>query len=151
MSKVVIADSPCLIALSRIGRLGILQALFGNVLIPPAVHDEVVIKGEGQPGAKDVAACSWIKIQNVKNQLAVRALRSALGPGESEAIILAAEMNADFLILDDKKARIQAQELLLPVIGTVAVIQKAVDKHLASDLPSILKELASAGFRYKVG
>jgi uncharacterized protein len=150
MSKVVVADSSCLIALSKIGKLNILHILFGEITIPQAVYDEVIIKGEGYPYAINAAECLWMKTQQVENQLAVQTLRTMLGRGESETIILATQIDADYLILDDKKARIHAQALSLPVIGTVAVVQKAVEKNIISDFPSILKELATAGFRYKI-
>ena len=150
MSKVVIADSSCLIALSKIGRLNILQELFGEIIIPPSVYDEVFEKGAGQAGVKELADCHWIKVQTVENHLAVRALRAFLGPGESEAIILAVEKKADFIILDDKKARLQAQDLSLPVIGTVAVIKKAVEKKIIPDFSKILKELSDAGFWFRL-
>ena len=42
MSKTVVADSTCLIGLSRTGRLNLLRELFQNILIPPAVYDQVV-------------------------------------------------------------------------------------------------------------
>jgi predicted nucleic acid-binding protein len=149
MSNVVIADSSCLIALSKIGKLFILNKLFGDVIIPNAVYHEVVVEGLQQTGAKEVSESSWIKIRTVQNELAVRTLRSILGPGESEAIILAVETSADFIVLDDKKARNQATELSLPVIGTIAVLKKAVEKGIITDFSSILDELASVGFRYK--
>jgi len=52
MSKVVIADSSCLIGLSKIGKLQILHDLFGTVLIPEKVYQEVVVSGRGRPGRK---------------------------------------------------------------------------------------------------
>jgi predicted nucleic acid-binding protein len=54
MSKIVIADSSCLIALSKIGELGLLERLFSHIFIPQAVYQEVVIRGEGRPGSKEV-------------------------------------------------------------------------------------------------
>lgn len=105
MSKIVIADSSCLIALSKIGKLRILQSLFGNILIPQKVYYEVVILGKGRSGADDVKNAKWIETREVGNELAVKALRLNLGAGESEAIALTMEQNADFIILDDWKAR----------------------------------------------
>ena len=55
MSKVVISDSACLIALSKIDRLNILQALFSQIIIPEAVYQEVVVDGKDRPGSAAVS------------------------------------------------------------------------------------------------
>ncbi len=79
--------------------------------------------------------------------MAVRALRINLGFGELEAIILAYEFNADFIILDDRKARREAEELGLPVIGTAAVSQKAKEKGIIVNFQSVIDELRNVGLR----
>ncbi len=68
--------------------------------------------------------------------------------GESEAIVLASEQSADFIILDDWQARQIALGLLLPVIGTAAVLAKAEEKGLISDLASVIEELRKSGFYF---
>ena len=148
MYKVVVADSSCLIALSKIGQLQILEQLFGHILIPSAVFHEVVTRGAGRPGAGEVANAEWIETCEVQDQLAVNALKLALGAGEAEAIILASERRADFLILDDWQARQMALGLSLSVIGTVAVLTKAVDKGILQDLSGMLQRLRQAGFHF---
>ncbi len=148
MSKIIVADSSCLIALSKIGELNILKQLFSHIFIPKAVYTEVAIRGEGRPGSKEVISAHWIKTQQVKDELAVNALRLQLGAGESEAIVLAAETNADFIILDDWHARQAALELKLPIIGTVAVLTKAAEKGYLRDLETTLKSLKLAGFHF---
>ncbi len=148
MSKVVIADSSCLIGLSKISQLDLLRQLFGQVLIPKAVYHEVVVRGVNRPGASEVAAAGWIEVCEIKDQLALRTLKLTLGVGESEAIILASEKSADFLILDDWKARQIALGLDLPVVGTFAILSKAAEKGLLADLPMVLESLRLAGFRF---
>ena len=148
MSKIVIADSSCLIALSKIGELGLLERLFSHIFIPQAVYQEVVIRGEGRPGSKEVLSANWIKVHNISDRLAVDALRLQLGIGESEAIVLAVEVKADFIILDDWRARQAAIELKLPVVGTVAILTKATEKGYLSDLAKTLESLKLAGFHF---
>ena len=148
MSKFVVADSSCLISLSRIGKLEVLHELFGKIIIPGAVYYEVVVRGEGRIGAEDVKKAEWIKKHKVQNALAVRAFKVNLGAGESEAIALASESKADFLILDDFKARQTAEELSLEVIGTVAVLQKAEEKRIIDNLQSVLQDLRNVGFYF---
>ncbi|EDN66094.1 conserved hypothetical protein [Beggiatoa sp. PS] len=148
MSKIVIADSSCLIGLSKIEQLDILPQIFGKIIIPEAVYHEVVVRGKGRAGAKEVKNANWIESQKVQNELAVKTLRIHLGFGESEVITLGNECQADFLILDDWKARQTAKELDLPVIGTVAVLQKAVEKGIIDNLQTILENLRHVGFRF---
>jgi len=148
VSKFVVADSSCLISLSRIGKLEVLHELFGEIIIPGAVYYEVVVRGEGRIGAEDVKKAEWIKKHKVQNALAVRAFKVNLGAGESEAIALASESKADFLILDDFKARQTAEELSLEVIGTVAVLQKAEEKRIIDNLQSVLQDLRNVGFYF---
>ena len=105
--------------------------LFGKIIIPYAVYHEVVEHGAGRKGATEVKEATWIEVHHVQNKVAVSALKMLmLGAGEAEAITLAAEGEPEFLILDDGKARQIALEMSLPVIGTVAVLAKAVEKGL---------------------
>ena len=150
MSKFVVADSSCLISLSRIGKLKVLHELFAEIIIPEAVYYEVVVRGKGRIGAEEVKKARWIKKQKVQNALAVVAFKVNLGAGESEAIALASESKADFLILDDFKARQTAEELSLEVIGTVAVLQKAGEKGIIDNVQSVLQDLRDAGFYFFV-
>jgi predicted nucleic acid-binding protein len=148
MSNIVIADSSCLIALGKIRRLEILAKVFGRILIPTAVFVEVVERGKGRAGSQEVRQANWIDCVTVQNILAVTTLPlNHLGAGESEAIVLAMEKFADFIILDDWKARQVALALSLPVIGTVAVLKKAEEKRVISDWLAILEELKAVGFR----
>jgi predicted nucleic acid-binding protein len=149
MSKIVIADSSCLIGMSKIGKLDVLRELFGEILVPEAVYHEVVIKGAGKPGADAVKAAEWIIRLAVRDELAVKTLRvNQLGQGECEAMVLALEQQADFLILDDGNARKAALALELPVIGTVAILHKAEQKGLLADFSGTLEQLKRAGFRF---
>ena len=150
MSKIVIADSSCLIGLSKIGQLNILKALFGQVIIPAAVYQEVVIQGTGKAGSEEIQKAEWIICQTVQDTLAVKTLRTQqLGKGECEAMVLALESQAEFVILDDGKARKIALSLELPIIGTVALLHKAAQKgFLNDDLNNILEQLKRVGFRY---
>ena len=99
MSKIIIADSSCLIALGKIRQLEILPRVFGRILIPTAVFEEVVERGKGRAGSQEVRQANWIECVTVQNVLAVTTLQlNHLGPGESEAIVLAMERSADFIV-----------------------------------------------------
>ena len=61
-NSVIIADSGPLIALSIIDKLDLLQELYEQVLIPPAVWDKVTIQGKGMPGANTVSKAKFLKV-----------------------------------------------------------------------------------------
>ncbi len=148
MSEIVIADSSCLIALARSRQLDVLRVLFSQIIIPAAVYDEVVIQGAGRPGSDEVAQAEWIITRQVQDHLAVQALRLTLGRGESEAMVLAAETAARFLILDNWRARQSAIGMGLPVVGTLSILQRATEKGLIADLEACLEQLRQAGFHF---
>ena len=60
----IISDSSTLIHLASIGRLALLKAFYGQVVVPPAVWREVVEQGKGRAGAGEVEQArqaGWIK------------------------------------------------------------------------------------------
>ena len=123
---IVVSDTTPLIGLASIGRLKLLQALFGDVYIPQAVFDETVTHGREESKAKkEVSKADWIHIVEVKDRLAVSVLLDEMDLGEVETIILASEMNADWVLMDEKKGRRKLAQLNIPKIGTLGTLLKA--------------------------
>lgn len=146
-NKPVISNSGPLIALASIGRLDLLQALFQRIVIPQAVYDEMVIGGQGKPGSAEVDAAAWIEVMQVRDHLAVRLLRETLDAGESEAIVLAQEMNAEYVLLDDALARRKTRLIGLPMTGTLGLVLIAKESGLVPAVKPILDELGRTDFR----
>lgn len=146
---IVVSNSSCLIGLSRIGRLKLLKALFGKVFIPEEVFNDVVLKGRGRKGAKEVeeARGKWIEIKGVKDRLAVKVLLTELDPGEAETIILAREIDADLVIIDEEKGSNVATVTGLKVIGTVGILILAHKAGKLPDFKSALDRLRKNRFR----
>ena len=144
---IVISNSTPLINLSVISRLDLLRTLFGNIIIPESVYQEVVVEGWGRPGSAEVSNANWILRQPITNQQAVQQLMNGthLKRGESEVIILATERQPDYLILDDLAARRYALSNQLPVIGTVGIILAAKAQHLITSVKQPLDALIAAG------
>lgn len=118
----VVADSSVLISLSAINQLDLLRKRFSEVTIPQAVQEEVVIEGTGQPGSQEVQSSNWIRVQEVQDRVFVQLLEAELDQGESEAIALARELNADLVLLDEKDARSKARQIGLRILGTIAIL-----------------------------
>lgn len=142
----IVSNSTVLIVLSRTKHLWLLEKLFGSLIIPTAVHNDVVVKGSGKPGAKNVAEAGWIHVEHVRNASFVEELSSVLHRGEAEAIALAKEIGADLIILDDNLARSAAKNTGLKVAGTLGVLLHARTKGLINELKPLLDNLRSAGF-----
>jgi len=142
----VVCNSTVLIALSRIEHLWLPEKLFGRLIIPTAVYIDVVERGSGKPGARDVAEAGWIHVEQVRDTSFVEELSSVLHQGEAEAIALAKEIGADLIILDDNSARSAARAGGLSVVGTLGLLSQAKVKGLVTELKPLLYNLKSAGF-----
>lgn len=125
---IVISDSSTLINLAGIGRLYLLHEMFGQVIIPHSVWDEVVLIGDTLPGALEVRKArdsGWISIQKPVNTAVVNLLDLDLHRGESEVIALAIEKNADLILLDETDARQVAATFGLKKTGVIGILIKA--------------------------
>ncbi|ODS42443.1 MAG: hypothetical protein MSIBF_03740 [Candidatus Altiarchaeales archaeon IMC4] len=141
----VACNSSPLIAMSKIGLLDILKSYFKEVYISEAVYNEVVIDGGDLFGATEVRKACWIKTRKVRNKAAVNALCMSIHKGEAETIILADELNADLVVMDDLYGKHAAQEMGLKAIGTLGILVKAASDDKIN-LPDTLGRLRSSGF-----
>src|ERR1700761_2278777 len=123
---IVIADSGPLRYLILIEQIDLLQRLYGNVVIPPGVVDELTRSTTPQPVRILMSALpEWIFIRSPKELLP--AFSAILGVGEREAIALAQELTADVLLVDDEAARREAAGRHIPVQGTLGILDLAAE------------------------
>lgn len=144
----VVSNSTPLIALARIKQVNLLHAIFGRIIIPQGVYNEVVLQGTELPGVKEIREATWIETLQVQNALAVSLLRTDLDRGEAEAIVLAKEVKADYLLVDEKKARRIARNSGLRIMGILGVVALGVKKGLLPAIDPILDSLEQNGFRF---
>jgi len=138
----VVSNTGPIIALAHIGQLDLLRQLFGGVRIPSAVRAE--IKDELSLAA--LADASWIVIHDLQDSFAAQLLNEELDLGESETIILAGELNADLLLMDERAATRKARIIGLQSIGTLGVLLLAKQRGLISRIKPLLDALKEAGF-----
>ena len=144
----VVSNSSPLINLARIGKLTLLRELFGVLIVPDAVWQEVVVEGAGQPGADEVRSAAWIQRQAVMNTQLVQALQQDLDAGEAEAIALSLELGADLLLMDENLGRQTARHLGLRYVGLIGALVMAKRRGLISAVKPHLDLLRDiAGFR----
>jgi predicted nucleic acid-binding protein len=138
---IVVSDATPLIALAKIGQLNLLQQFFGRILIPQRVYDEVVTDAGGRPGVAEIRQAEWIGIRSPEDKSRVSYLRADLDAGEAEALVLAVEVNADWILLDEAKARLAAEFLGLQFIGTLGVLLLAKRMGKLTAVRPLLEEL----------
>ncbi len=98
-------------------------------------------------GAKrEVSTSPWIKVSKVQDRLAVDVLLDELDLGEAETIVLARELNAELVLMDEKKGRRKLAQLGIPKIGTVGILLKAKQVGLLSAIKPDLERLRQDGF-----
>jgi hypothetical protein len=147
--KPVIANASPLIALAKIDRFSLLKQLFEEIWIPDAVWEEVVVQGMGKPAADLTLAAKqelWLQRHSTVDKLAVEVLQATLGAGEAEAIVLAQEVSAKWILLDDDLARAQAERLGLRVKGSVGILLAGYRAHHIDDLRADMNMLRTQGF-----
>ena len=134
MPKIVILNSTPIIALSSIDRLDLLEKLYGTVIIPTAVKDEIGAKSGSKAQAQLATFDTWIQTKSIENVTQKQTFKTQLHDGEVEVMILGQELNADLLIIDDYMAREYAKYLGFKVIGTVGVILAAKSRALITEV-----------------
>ena len=145
----IVADAGPLIALARAGRLDLLRRLYGQVVIPPAVHGELAI-GSRRPGAAALGgalAANWMAVRRAANEHVVAELGQLLDPGEAEAIALTEELDARFLLIDEVAGRKIARRRGVPVVGVAGVLLSAKANGTVVAVKPIIEEISNAGYR----
>ena len=144
---IIVSDTTPISELAKVDHLDLLPKLFGKVVIPQGVFDELQV-GE-HPAAKLVQNLSWLEVVTVDNQQLVRELQQSfkLDLGESEAIALAEELSASQLLIDERAARKVAMARKLPLIGTVGILLLAKRRGLLDSVKDVLDEMQEQGMR----
>ncbi len=132
----VVSNAGPLMALAKLGLVQLLHQLYGPVMIPTAVYDEVVTRGLelGLPDAYVIQLAIArrelviVQMDNADMSQAVQAL--SIGIGEKQAIQLGMTEAADLVLLDDLLPRKEAQRLELKIKGTLGVIVHAFHQRL---------------------
>lgn len=144
---IIVSNTTPLIAFSSLQKFDLLRQLFGKVYIAEAVYSEATIAKKDKDNlGYELAQADWICVVKVKDRLAVDVLLDELDLGEAETIVLAKELNADWVLMDEKKGRRKLTQLGLQKIGTLGLLLKAKEIGLLSEIKSAIDRLNSVGF-----
>ncbi|WP_367392066.1 DUF3368 domain-containing protein [Lewinella sp. LCG006] len=129
----------------KIKLLLIMKGLYREILIPNEVYKELAALSKQK---KVIDSFDWIKIVEIKNRNLYEELREKLDKGESEAIVLALELNSDFLVMDEAKGRRIARSYGIRIIGLLGILVLAKEEGLIPKVEPYMKDLKEKmGFR----
>ena len=141
----VISDTSPLCYLLLIEQVDLLPQMYSRVVIPQAVRDELADERSPKRVKRWIEEPPiWLKIQPVSAQL--DADLEELDLGERESILLAEQLNADLLLVDDRKARQVARSRKVRIVGVLGILEEAATMGIV-DLPKAIVRLQQTTFR----
>ena len=144
---IIVSDTSPIVNLIQIGALHILHQLFGRVIIPPTVEREVLALKMFDIDLTEFEDSDWIEVVYPKDNFLVTQMKIELDAGESEAIVLAKELNTDYLLIDERLGTKKAHEVDLQTVGLLGVLIKAKSENHIEKVKPILDTLINdAGF-----
>ena len=148
---IVVSDTSPITNLAAIGQLDLLRQLYTTIVIPVAVYNEMVAVGKPVPGAIEVQTLSWIQTQIIANPQSVIDVQISydnIDLGEAEAIILALELKADLLLMDERRGRVLAANYGLRVTGLLGILLQAKRNGFIPAIKPVIEQLIEeADFR----
>ena len=142
---IIISDTSPISNLLQIGEIDILRAVFDRVMIPPSVYREIC---EVDQNRRALSNLDWIETRKVTDTALRDKLSQTLDPGEAEAIALAIELSADYLLIDESLGRSVADKLGVKITGLLGVLLQAKDRgHILAVKPYIDRLVSEVGFR----
>ena len=147
-SKIIFNSSP-LINLSKIEKLELVEKLFGKIIIPEAVFNELIKDASSKKGSreiKDLINKGVVEVRKVEDENIIKSFRKDLDHGEAEVITLALEINADLIIIDEIEARRVAEIYNLKKTGFIGLLIKAYNKKYIDNFKELLDLAIQKGF-----
>ncbi|HEX9962944.1 MAG TPA: DUF3368 domain-containing protein [Pyrinomonadaceae bacterium] len=144
---IIVSDTSPVSNLILIQRLYILQKIFFEIIVPPAVDAEILALKQFGKDLSEYENAAWINVAQPTNLQKVQMLQTNLDAGEAQAIVLALETNCDLLLMDERIGTNIARQEGLQTIGLVGVLIKAKERGIIKEVREILKDLKqTSGF-----
>lgn len=146
----IVSNTSPILNLAIVGQLDLVCQQFSQVQIPLAVLNELKTDEErpGSPAIRDAIAAGWLQVRPTSDTRLVQLLKQTLDSGEAEAISLALELQAEWILLDERDGRKTAKALGLQVTGVLGILLRAKESGQLVSLHPVIQELTeTAGFR----
>jgi hypothetical protein len=145
----IVSNTTPIVCFLKLGRLDILKNIFNEIIISQAVYAEVTAKPDEAEAITALTESGLFKTRPAENKFAVSLLQKQIGLdlGESESIVLAQELKAELLLMDERKGRRVAAENGISISGTLGVLIKAKQMNLVKEIRPLLNELITKDIR----
>ncbi len=145
--RLVIADTGPINYLILIGHIDLPPVLFERVILPSAVQAELAAGSAPSSVRNWVARLPlWVEVRETSHDVDNDPLLKGIHEGEKAAINLAATLNADLLLMDDRKGVKAARRKGLRVTGTLGILELATRDGLV-DFAQAVSRLQETNFR----
>jgi len=138
---ILVADASALIALAACDSLALLEAIFGNVLVPEAVFEEVVALDKPQSARLRNYLHGKVRAVDMRRFVYLDAFADA---GETQAMLLYKEVSADYLLIDDKRGRKVAKINQIKTVGSLGVLLQAKRAGLIPCVAPLIEQIAAS-------
>ncbi len=143
---VVVSDASPLICLAAIRQFNLLRILYGEVLIPTVVWQEIThvpsfSSVTTHQAAAEARTAGWLRVVTPNNRPLVTQLETVLDSGEAEAIGLAVECKPSLLLIDERDGRQVARTLNVSLTGTLGILLRAKKLEHTPAIKPLLTEL----------
>ena len=137
---IVVSDTSPIRALHFLAQIKLLDQLFGTVVVPPIVADELA-RPRPPFSPVDVSTLPNFEIRTPHDQQLVQKYVETIDTGEAQAIVLAIELKATLLIDDEVAGRTAAAAAGVPYMGVLGVLSLAKHQRLISEVRPLLDRL----------
>jgi hypothetical protein len=139
-SRIIVSNSTPLINFAAVNEINILKELFKQILIPKAVWEEVVTRGWPET-SNLIKKADWIVEEPISDLRLSKTLDRELDKGEAEAIVLAIEVSADLILLDELEARNIADIQGLNYMGSIGCLALAKRMGIIGEIKPLLDKM----------
>lgn len=143
---IVVSDTSCISNLMLIKQLDLLNKIYTEIIIPPAVYEEILKLEKAGKDLSDFKSKKWISIEKDFPRNISSSRPKAIDLGEAEAIDLALHLKADRLLIDERKGSILANSLGIITIGLLGVLVIAKRANLIVSVKHLLDILIENNF-----
>jgi len=138
---ILVADASALIALATCNSLDLLEEIFGNVLVPEAVFDEVTAQDKPHSARLQSYLKGKVRVVDMQHFIYLDAFADA---GETQAMLLYKEVTADYLLIDDRRGRKVAKINQIKTVGSMGVLLQAKRAGLITRVAPLIEQIAAS-------